>query len=179
MPPELAIHEVKKGDTLGKIARANLPPGVTLNQMLLALYRANEGAFIRKNVNLVREGRILNIPDADAVGTIDRAEADRIVSEHMAQFAEYRSRLAVAPTTAETAPRPQADAGRIETKPAAPTPSAGQDQLRLSTAEPPKPGAGSPAARGDDAVASAPSRKRNRDRPTWRRTSAICASCSR
>jgi pilus assembly protein FimV len=153
MPAEPTIHEVKKGDTLGKIARANLPPGVTLNQMLLALYRANEGAFIRKNVNLVREGRILNIPDADAVGTIDRAEADRIVKEHMAQFAEYRSRLASAPTTAETAPRPQADAGRIETKPAAPAPSSGQDQLRLSKAEPAKPGAASPAARGDDAVA--------------------------
>ena len=121
--------------------------------MLLALYRANEGAFIRKNVNLVREGRILNIPDADAVGTIDRAEADRIVKEHMAQFAEYRSRLASAPTTAETAPRPQADVGRIETKPAAPAPSGGQDQLRLSKAEPAKPGAASPAARGDDAVA--------------------------
>src|SRR5258708_4032897 len=43
--------------------------------MLLALYRANEDAFIRKNVNLVRAGRILNIPDADSVGTIDRSEA--------------------------------------------------------------------------------------------------------
>src|SRR5882672_9210693 len=142
MPREPVVHEVKRGDTLGKIARANLPPGVTLNQMLLALYRANEGAFIRKNVNLVREGRILNIPDADAVGTIDRAEADRLVKEHMAQFAEYRSRLAAAPTTAEAAPGQQADSGRIESKPAASAPSA-QDQLRLSKAEPAKPGAGS------------------------------------
>ena len=33
-------HEVKKGDTLGAIARANKPDGVTLNQMLIALYRA-------------------------------------------------------------------------------------------------------------------------------------------
>jgi len=149
MPREPVIHEVKKGDTLGKIARANLPPGVTLNQMLVALYRANEDAFIRKNVNLVRAGRILNIPDADAVGTIDRAEADQLVKEHMAQFAEYRSRLAAAPTTAEAAPGRQADTGRIETKPAPPAPSSG-DQLRLSKAEPTKPGA---AAREDDAVA--------------------------
>jgi pilus assembly protein FimV len=153
MPRDPVIHEVKKGDTLGKIARANLPPGVTLNQMLVALYRANEDAFIRKNVNLVRAGRILNIPDADAVGTIDRAEADQLVKEHMAQFAEYRSRLAAAPTTAEAAPGRQADTGRIETKPAAPTPSSGQDQLRLSKVEPAKPGAGSQAARDDDAVA--------------------------
>jgi pilus assembly protein FimV len=53
---------VKKGDTLGAIARANLPAGVSLNQMLIAIYRANQDAFIRENVNLVRAGRILNIP---------------------------------------------------------------------------------------------------------------------
>ncbi|MEA3192488.1 MAG: pilus assembly protein FimV [Betaproteobacteria bacterium] len=153
MPREPTVHEVKRGDTLGKIARANLPPGVTLNQMLLALYRANEAAFIRGNVNLVRAGRILNIPDVDAVGTIDRAEADRVVKEHMAQFAEYRSRLAAAPTTAEASATQQGAAGVIESKPAAPTPPAAQDQLRLSKAEPAKPGAGSQAAREDDAAA--------------------------
>ena len=37
------------GDTLGKIARQNLPAGVTLNQMLIALFRANQEAFIRGN----------------------------------------------------------------------------------------------------------------------------------
>ena len=58
-------HEVKKGDTLGAIARQNLPEGVTLNQMMIALYRANEEAFIRGNINLVRAGRILTIPDRD------------------------------------------------------------------------------------------------------------------
>ncbi|OAI52436.1 hypothetical protein AYO46_05525 [Betaproteobacteria bacterium SCGC AG-212-J23] len=152
MPQEPNVYEVKPGDTLGKIAKANLPPGVTLNQMLVALYRANEGAFIRKNVNLVRSGRILNIPDADAVGTIDRGEADRLVKEHMAQFAEYRSRLAAAPTTAEASASQQGTAGRIESKPAAPTPPA-QDQLRLSKVEPAKPGAApSQAARDDDAT---------------------------
>ena len=40
-------HEVKKGDTLGAIARQNLPPGVTLNQMLIALFRAK--ALSRQN----------------------------------------------------------------------------------------------------------------------------------
>src|SRR5690242_15821425 len=68
-PPAAAAgakqQEVKKGDTLGAIARQNLPEGVTLNQMLIALYRANEDAFIRGNVNLVRAGRILTIPDRE------------------------------------------------------------------------------------------------------------------
>src|SRR5262245_20412600 len=152
MPPEPNVYEVKPGDTLGKIAKANLPPGVTLNQMLIALYRANEGAFIRKNVNLVRAGRILNIPDADAVGTIDRAEADRLMKEQYAQFNEYRSRLAAAPTPTEASVSQQGTAGRIESKPAAPKPPV-QDQLRLSKVEPVKPGAApSQAAREDDLV---------------------------
>src|SRR5438105_1292879 len=37
-----STYEVKRGDTLGAIARQNLKPGVTLNQMLIAIFRANE-----------------------------------------------------------------------------------------------------------------------------------------
>src|SRR3982751_6676416 len=35
-------YEVKKGDTLGAIAKQNLAPGVNLDQMLIAIYRANQ-----------------------------------------------------------------------------------------------------------------------------------------
>src|SRR5215468_7329610 len=70
-------YEVKRGDTLGKIAQQNLPDGVTLQQMLVALYRANEDAFIRKNMNLVRTGRILTIPDRTAVEAIAPNDAQR------------------------------------------------------------------------------------------------------
>jgi pilus assembly protein FimV len=153
-PPPVTMYEVKKGDTLSAIARQNLPAGVTLNQMLIALYRNNPDAFIRENINLVRAGHILNIPDGDAVGTIERADANRLVSAHIADFNEYRSRLAGAAVTAESAPSQREAAGRIEPKPAA-VPSAGaQDQLKLSKADPQKPAAaGARAAQGDDAVA--------------------------
>src|SRR4029077_17813636 len=39
--PAANTYEVKRGDTLGGIAKANLPPGVSLNQMLIAIFRAN------------------------------------------------------------------------------------------------------------------------------------------
>jgi pilus assembly protein FimV len=147
-------HEVKPGDTLGAIARANLPPGVTLNQMLIALYRENQDAFIRENVNLVRAGRILNIPSGDAIGTVDVEEANRIVRAHMAEFREYRSRLAAVPATADATPGQREAAGRIEPKPEAPKPAAPQDQVRLSKVDPQKPGAaGARTAREDDLVA--------------------------
>ena len=153
-PAPEVTHEVKKGDTLGAIARRNLPPGVTLNQMLIAIYRANEDAFIRGNVNLVRAGKILTIPDAESIGTVDRDEANRLVREHHAQFNEYRSRLAAVPAPAEAAAGQRDAAGRIEPKPGAAPPAAPQDQVRLSKADPKKPATpGARAAREDDQVA--------------------------
>jgi len=152
-PAELTTqHEVKKGDTLGAIARANLPPGITLNQMLIAIYRANQDAFIRENVNLVRAGRILNIPTAEEVGAVDTAEANKLVRSHMAEFREYRSRLAAVPAPADAAPGQREAPGTIQPKPEAPKPAAPTDQVRLSKADPQKPGA-TAAARGDDAAA--------------------------
>src|SRR6202008_3442412 len=146
-------YEVMKGDTLGKIAGDNLPPGISLNQMLIAIYRANQDAFIRENLNLVRAGRILNIPTAEAIGTVDADTKTRLVNEHMGEFREYRSRLAAVPATADASPGQREAAGPIETKPEAPKPAA-QDQVRLSKVDPQKPSApGASAARGDDAVA--------------------------
>jgi len=144
---------VKKGDTLSEIARQNLPPGANLNQMLIAIYRANEDAFIRKNVNLLRAGRILNIPGAETLSTIDPEEAKRLVQAHMDDFAAYRSRLATASTSVEAPGGRREAEGKIEPKPEAPA-AAPQDQVRLSKADPSKPAApASRAARDDDAVA--------------------------
>ena len=148
-------HEVKKGDTLGAIARQNLPAGVTLNQMLIALFRANQDAFIRGNVNLVRAGRILNIPDREAIAAVGAAEAGKQVQSHMADFAEYKRKLGAAVAAAPATPaREREVAGRITAKPEAPAPAEQKDQLRLSKADPAKPGApAARAAREDDRVA--------------------------
>ena len=149
-------HDVKKGDTLSAIARQNLPAGVTLNQMMMALYRANEKAFIKGNINLVRAGRILNIPDREAILEIGRAEASQQVMAHMADFAEYKRRLGQVVAAAPAAPvREREVTGRIEPKPpVAPAPAETKDQLKLSKADPTKPGgAAAKAARDDDRVA--------------------------
>jgi pilus assembly protein FimV len=153
-PAAANTHEVQRGDTLGKIARQNLRPGVTFNQMLIAIFRANEDAFIRGNVNLVRTGKILTIPEPDSFGTIDREEANRLVKEHHEQFREYRSRLAAAPAPADTAAGQRDVTGRIEPKPEPAKPAAPADELRLSKTDPAKPAApGGRAAREDDAAA--------------------------
>jgi pilus assembly protein FimV len=144
-------YDVKRGDTLGEIARANLPQGVGLNQMMIALYRANPDAFLRENINLVRAGRTLNMPSAEELSGVSAAEANQLVQAHRAEWEDYRSRLAAAPTRAETASG-RAVTGKIEGKPEAGAPGAAEDQVRLSKADPAKPGA-SAAARADDAAA--------------------------
>jgi len=149
-----STHEVRKGETLGAIARANMPQGVTLNQMLIALYRANQDAFIRGNINLVRAGRILAIPDRDAITSVDPADANGLVKAQMSEFADYRQKLAGV-VAAAPAPAPAREVtGRIAPKPEAPASAEQKDQLRLSKADPAKPGApASKAAREDDRVA--------------------------
>jgi pilus assembly protein FimV len=145
-------YDVKRGDTLGAIARANLPQGVSLNQMMIAIYRANPDAFLRENINLVRAGRTLNIPGAESLSSIDANEANRLVQAHRSEWEDYRSRLAAAPTGAETASG-RAVTGKIEGKPEAGAPGAAEDQVRLSKADPAKAGASGRAARADDAAA--------------------------
>jgi pilus assembly protein FimV len=145
-------REVKKGDTLGAIARENLTRGITYNQMLIALYRANRDTFIRDNINLVRAGKILEIPDHDTVAAIDPEDAKRLVRSQMADFAAYRRKLAAAAPATSAAAGEQAVSGRISTTPEPAAPAAQKDQLKLSKAET---GSGpmSRAAREDDRAA--------------------------
>lgn len=66
---------VTQGQTLWGLAqelRAN--SSVDINQMMLALYRTNPSAFI-DNINRLKEGAILRIPDSDEIGAMTRSEA--------------------------------------------------------------------------------------------------------
>jgi pilus assembly protein FimV len=85
---------IQRGETLGKIAQEVMPEGVTLEQMLVALYRNNPDAFIRKNLNLVRAGKILRVPDREEVVAIARGEAVTEYRAHVSDWNSYRQRLA-------------------------------------------------------------------------------------
>lgn len=77
-------HEVRKGDTLFAIARKARHEGVSRNQMILAIWRANQGAFPGGDINLLEVGTVLQIPARDAVAAIAPADADREVRELLA-----------------------------------------------------------------------------------------------
>jgi pilus assembly protein FimV len=133
---------IQRGETLGKIARSVMPEGVTLEQMLVALYRNNPEAFIQKNLNLVRTGKILRVPDREEVAAIARGEAVKEYRTHVADWNSYRQRLADAAGTVP-AERRTAVSGKITTKVEDKTAAgAAKDVVRLSKGEPPGAAAG-------------------------------------
>jgi FimV-like protein len=55
-------HAVQSGETLSGIALRYLTDGVTMNQMMIALFQANKQAF-DDNINVLYEGATLRIPE--------------------------------------------------------------------------------------------------------------------
>ena len=147
-------YKVKTGDTLSRIASELKPSGVSLDMMLVALYRANPDAFKGENMNRMQAGRILAVPGADTIRATSAAEAKGVVTAHAIDFEAYRNKLAgqVAQSKPAKAAQPtQSTAGkigptRVQEKPTAVSES--QDKLKLSKAEP------AAKAPGKSAVAS-------------------------
>lgn len=113
-----ATHEVHRGDTLYAVARKVRYEGVTLNQMIVALFRANQAAFPGGNINLLEVGTVLNIPPKDAVAAIETAEADRALRELLAPRPATAAQPAPPPVasakpSAVPAPSPRVPAGSL------------------------------------------------------------------
>ncbi len=147
--PEAVAHKVKKGDTLGVIAERYKYEDVSLEQMMVSIYRANPDAFIAKNINRLRVGRVLNVPNEEATGGIGKAEARKVIVAHAADFASYRQRLADQATkgAVQHADATQAAGGAITAQVQDKTTPVkeSQDKLKLSKVAPGKL-AGAPTA---------------------------------
>ncbi len=132
-------YRVRTGDTLAGIANRNKANGISLDQMLVALFQANPDAFIDKNMNRLKAGEILSVPNAETARSIGKAEARSIVVAQSADFNAYRSRLAGHVATAaprKTAEAVQSASGKITTKveeKATPA-NESKDKLKLSGA---------------------------------------------
>ena len=147
-------YKTKPGDTLGKIAGQLRPVDISLDMMLVALYRANPDAFSGKNMNRLKAGQILSVPDADSIKGTGQGEARGVVVAHAADFTAYRNKLAgqVATAAPDKAPETtQSAAGKITAKveERATAANVAKDKLQLSKA------AGATDAAGKSGAASA------------------------
>jgi pilus assembly protein FimV len=124
---------VRRGDTLSAIAQRHAAEGVSLEQMLVSLLRANPQAFIQNNMNLLRAGAVLSVPGAEAAAQVPRDEALRTIRAQSADFNAYRQRLAgIAPKVGTEEPAQRA-AGQVQARVEDSKPAAtSADQLKLS-----------------------------------------------
>ncbi len=76
---------VNKGDTLTKIARGLQGGAATpgdVDKTMIALFRGNQSAF-GGNINVLREGTVLRVPDADELAAVNRDDAIGEVQRQM------------------------------------------------------------------------------------------------
>ncbi|MGA7477764.1 MAG: FimV/HubP family polar landmark protein [Azonexus sp.] len=152
---ESGTRVVQQGDTLRRIAGETKHDGVTLEQMLVGLYKKNPDAFIGDNINRLKAGAILSIPDKAAVAAIPAAEARQVYVTQAEDWNTYRQKLASATAQAKASPEaaPQGAAGkvtaRVEDKPSAVDQA--KDQVKVSRTEMPAKGVpGGKAAVGEE-----------------------------
>ena len=128
-------YRVRSGDSLSKIAGSTKRAGVSLDQMLVSLFRANPDAFVGNNMNRLRAGAVLSVPSTESVQGTTAGEARQTIQAQSADFGAYRQRLASSTTTT---PRAEANSrqsgGKVQAsvddkkQTTAPTP----DKLTLS-----------------------------------------------
>ena len=84
-----------RGDTLWEIAlRARSDSSLNVQQVMMALLRANPDAFFQDNINALKAGAVLNIPDASVIAAVSRSEAVALTGRHWALWEQYRGRVA-------------------------------------------------------------------------------------
>ena len=127
-------YKVKAGDSLSRIATRTLRPGVSLDQMLVSLYRGNPQAFVDNNMNRLKSGVVLAVPSAESAQGTTTTEARQVIRAQSADFGAYRQRLAAGVPEARTEGSARQASGKVEAsvndrqQSATPTP----DKLTLS-----------------------------------------------
>ncbi len=111
-PPSFgaAYGPIRRNETLWGIAeRLRTDKSVTMNQMMVAIYRANQDAFLG-NINLMKEGSTLRIPTRAAIEAVAQPDAfATAVAHNRAWRSGTPARVATAgaaPSTVSSAPEP-------------------------------------------------------------------------
>ncbi|MFV8835592.1 FimV/HubP family polar landmark protein [Aquisalimonas sp. APHAB1-3] len=110
--------EVQSNDTLWEIAdEARQGTDASVHQMMMALLAANPDAFIDDNVNNVRAGAILRVPDRDEAVALSAADARQQYSRQVEAWQAGRAPDPAPPEepeVAEDADQPDVTDGRLE-----------------------------------------------------------------
>lgn len=137
-----AQHTTTSRDTLWEIAAKNRN-GASVQQTMLAIQALNPDAFIDGNINRLKTGQVLRLPDRQQATSLPQPEA---IAEVTAQNAAWRQGRRTASNQA--AGKQQLDATRRTQAGDAPSSTNAKDNLSLVSAESAKKGAKGRAADG-------------------------------
>ncbi len=126
---------VARGETLFAIAKRHAVEGTSIYQMLWALYQANPQAFSQQNMNLLRTGATLTIPDADTVRAIDSKYAQEMYVRHQQAYAKIRG-VGASTTAAPVRVSPGDVQSGSVTQSKGTAPANSGNQVRLTAASP-------------------------------------------
>ena len=110
---------VVKDNTMWSIASAIQAPGQSVNQIMLAIQRANPGAFGDNNINNLKVGSVLRMPEASEIAEVSQQQAYAQVLEQNGLWDVYVARV-----TGQTSVAVESDGG-----------SQGDSQIAESDAE--------------------------------------------
>ncbi len=92
----------RPGETLWAIAAKVQPDAsVTVNQVMQALLEANPHAFVKRNINGLKRGFVLRVPDSDQMASMSAAEARAATREQYRAWRAAQRRMAKAPVQAK------------------------------------------------------------------------------
>jgi pilus assembly protein FimV len=147
---------VQRGETLRKIAEQVKPSTVSMEQMLVSLYRENKAAFAGNNMNRLKTGQILKVPSAEDVAQIESRDANQEIRTQVADWKSYRDTLAGGVASLPSRPdTSNAASGRVASAAVTPPPppsTPGTDVLKLSRTDSGKGASGKGGAGSQDRV---------------------------
>ena len=117
-------YKTTANDTLWEIARS--VPGGSVHQTMLAIQDLNPDAFVGGNINRLKSGQVLRLPDEQQIKSRAQAEAIAQVAEQNAAWREGRSQAASAR---------QLDATKRSVAGEAPAKAVTGDKLKLVAAD--------------------------------------------
>ena len=87
-------YRIKTGDTAWSLAESMRPDqSISIEQMMMAMLRSNPEAFIDENVNGLKRGYILRLPDTDEITSMSQAESLALVRQQNALWRDYQQTL--------------------------------------------------------------------------------------
>jgi pilus assembly protein FimV len=139
---------VAPGQTLWSIANAVRPDtSISVNQMMVALLRANPEAFAQENVNRLKQGSVLRVPGQDEATRLSATQAAELVNQ---QASAWRTPRTAVPQPVEIA-TPSENINAAPPIAAAPARPSRAASSRLEIVPP----SGNAAARGTQSGAAA------------------------